>query len=750
MNLTEILNRVIPILTSAASRGDNGVPLKVLASVQSLLKAGGRVGMSEMAAITEAIGVATSLKTLSDEDRGFLKNTWSELTASLEDYPYRSWEAAEDNGAVEISAALLRANDEKEGLQWNVRVIKSGMTKDGRHFYTPEAIRASVSLFDGAQCFADHAREGENPSVNNLVGWFSDPSVVSLENDEVAIEATLNVLETSPYAGLLREVYQRQAAETIGFSIHGGGKVRLDQHNGATVRFVEQITNISSVDLVTKPNAGGRLLDLRADIFKAADRLPKIEVSNNDPEPEDTNVQESTHRDDGMREELEELKAELQRQRLESGRDRLIESYNLPEAAMDIVRPRLDSASTLDEIESTLKEAQSVWSAALETQAQNTPILRQTTSVLRETIRMQGMIAGEPIDGVTPYGSLRQAFADITGMPASSMSPQQFANTVVRTSQGYDSEMPLMETIKTSDWSYHLGQAIYRQLIREYRLPGFDDWKKVVSNIGNLKDMRTNDRLRTGYYELLPVVGQDETYTSLTDPSEARAYYTPSKRGGLADYTWESALNDDLNQLRAIPKKLALSAKVTVWYNVLNIFASSTVPTCSYDSVALFHSTSHGANLITSDLSAANFATAVRKMRTQTVLGNSNISLGIGPKYMLIPPHLEATAKKLRDSDVDIDVSAGENIVNVWKNTFDIVMIPFWSDSDAWALVADPNLVPTIEVGFLGGRQEPELFTEAQNSGSNFTADRITYKIRHVWGYCILDHRGMLKSSGSG
>lgn len=742
MDLLEILNRVIPILSSATSRGDDKSPLNVLASVKNLLANGGRIGMSETAAVAEAIGVAATLDTLSEDDRRFLRDTWSQLTAGLENYTYSAWEKAEDNGAVEIAASVLMADDEAEGLEWRVRVIESGKTRDGRHFYSPEAVRNAVSLFEGAQCFADHAPEGENPSVNNLVGWFREPTVVSLDEGRVAVDATLNVLESSPYAGLLREVYQRQAADTIGFSIHGGGKVRLDQRNGVTTRIVESIDKISSVDLVTKPNAGGKLLDLRAEIYRAADALPEIKV---DVEPKEETKEQVDVREE-FNSELAELKAELEKQKLERGRDKLIESYRLPDAAMEIVRPRLSSARTLDEVETVLKEAQSVWSAAVEIQAQSTPMLFQTSGPTRQVIKLQGMIAGEPIDGVAPYMGLREAFSDIQGVPSHQLSPQQFANTVIRSSQGYDSSDVLRETVETGDWSYSLGQAIYRQVIREYRLPGFDEWRGLVSEISNLKDMRTNDRLRTGYYDLLPVVGEDDNYQSLTDPSEERAYYAPNKRGGLADYTWEAALNDDLNQLRAIPKKLALSAKVTLWYNILNIIISN--PTCSYDSVALFHNTSHGANLVNEALTSDNFSNAVKWLRTSAVLGNSNIPIGLGPKLMLIPPDLEKTAKQLRDSEVDIDVSAGENIVNVWRNEFDILIIPFWENATHWAVMADPNLVPTIEVGFLGGREEPEMFTEAQNSGANFTADRITYKIRHVWGYCILDHRGMYKSTG--
>jgi len=750
MNLLELLNRVIPILSSATSRGEDNSPLNVLASVKTLLAQGGKIGLSETAAVAKAIGVASSYETLKEEDRRFLRDTWSELTAHLDKYTYKSWEQAEDEGAVEIAASVLRAADESEGLEWKVRVIESGKTVDGRHVYSPDAVRSAAELFDGAQCFADHAPEGENPSVNNLVGWFSDPEIVSLDEDKVAVEATLHVLESSPFAKLLREIYQRQAADKVGFSIHGNGKVRLDQQNGVTIRVVESIDKISSVDLVTKPNAGGKLLDLRAGVYKAADMLPDIKIDTGDSDTDietdegEVEVQESV--DTKYSEDLMSLKAELEQMKLESGREKLIASYNLPDTAMEIVRPRLSKANTLDEMESVLKEAQTVWSAAVETQARETPLFVQTQEPTRHIIRLQGLIAGSPVDGVQPYSGLREAYSDISGLPSHRFSPQQFANAMIRSSQGYDSANVLRETIATGDWAYSLGQAIYRQMIREYNLPGFDDWRKVVSDITNLRDMRTNDRMRTGYYDLLPVVNEDNTYQPLTDPTEERAHFAPHKRGGLADYTWEATLNDDLGMLRAIPRKLALSAKVTLWYNILNIFISN--PETSYDNTELFH-TDHNDNTVSETLTAANWANAVQWMRTSSVLGNDNIPMGLAPKFLIIPPDLEATARKLRESDVDIDALTDlENVANIYKGSFEIIIIPFWGNAAHWVTIADPNLIPTIEVGFLGGREEPELFTEAQNSGTHFTADKITYKIRHVWGYCILDHRGMYKGTG--
>jgi len=745
--LLRILKESIPVVTRVVARTGTGDALKVLTSLKRLDDAGGQLGLHEATAVAKALSAVALCESLEETEKDSIARLLEDTLGLIEgrEYPEtESWDEAV-TGPVEIQAAVLRASDESEGMEWRVRVIESGVTVDKRHLYTEDALRKAVELFEGAQCFADHAPEGQTPSVGKLVGRFTNPELVETEQGTVAIDADLRVFESSSYAGMLREIYQAEALDTVGFSINGSGKVRLEHKPNGTIRVVETIDGIGSVDLVTKPNAGGKLLELRAAVYEAADLVRKPEVKKNVSEPSPEPVKESVK---PLIDEVQKLKEEMRSEKLQNGKEKLRASYSLPDVAMNAVEGRFARAESLDEAESVLMEAQTIWASAIEEQASSTPTYRQIDRPSRDVLRVQGMLAGEAIDGVKPFTSLREAYSSVAGKNTWQLSPGSFANEVLRASHGFDSER-LVETVKTSDWTYTLGQGLYREMIRQYNLPGFDDWRKVVSQVSNLNDMRRRDRLRLDYYEVLSEVDEDGTYPNLTDPDETRAYYTPTKRGGLASFTWEDVLNDDLGALQQIPKKLAMSAKVTIWYNLMNIFAAATPPTCSYDSVALFHSTSHGANLDTNDLSAANFATGRKVIMTQTVSGNDYMALGLPPKYMLIPPDLEGTARKLRDSDVDIDTS-GENVANPWKGTFDIIVIPFWSDTDAWALVADPKMVPTIEVGFLGGKEEPDLFTEAANSGSNFTADKVTYKVRQVWGYCILDHRGMYKSNGSG
>ena len=70
------------------------------------------------------------------------------------------------------------------------------------------------------------------------------------------------------------------------------------------------------------------------------------------------------------------------------------------------------------------------------------------------------------------------------------------------------------------------------------------------------------------------------------------------------------------------------------------------------------------------------------------------------------------------------------------------IVVDIFTDANDWFLVGDPSISPTIEVGFMDGKETPELFVQDDPVvGSAFTADQVTYKIRHTWGYGIVDYR---------
>jgi len=83
--------------------------------------------------------------------------------------------------------------------------------------------------------------------------------------------------------------------------------------------------------------------------------------------------------------------------------------------------------------------------------------------------------------------------------------------------------------------------------------------------------------------------------------------------------------------------------------------------------------------------------------------------------------------------------------------------------SKSWFLFANPNQQrPAIEMGFLRGHPEPEVFMKEPNAirvggggvvnplDGDFDTDSLRYKVRHVFGGTREDYRMTVASNGSG
>ena len=94
-----------------------------------------------------------------------------------------------------------------------------------------------------------------------------------------------------------------------------------------------------------------------------------------------------------------------------------------------------------------------------------------------------------------------------------------------------------------------------------------------------------------------------------------------------------------------------------------------------------------------------------------------------------MPCELEETAYNLFQRDTNLDA----DFVQAIKP--EVITVAYWSDANDWCTVCDPARLPAVEVGFLHGKEEPELFVQDMpTAGSLFSNDVITYKIRHIYG----------------
>ncbi|MCK5139004.1 MAG: hypothetical protein KAQ85_04105, partial [Thermodesulfovibrionia bacterium] len=84
-----------------------------------------------------------------------------------------------------------------------------------------------------------------------------------------------------------------------------------------------------------------------------------------------------------------------------------------------------------------------------------------------------------------------------------------------------------------------------------------------------------------------------------------------------------------------------------------------------------------------------------------------------------------------------------EGGINTLRNQFEVKQSPFLrGDENNYYLSAKTSDVEGIEVGFLNGREEPEILVQDQPTAGNvFVYDNIRYKVRHEYGGAVVDFR---------
>lgn len=286
-------------------------------------------------------------------------------------------------------------------------------------------------------------------------------------------------------------------------------------------------------------------------------------------------------------------------------------------------------------------------------------------------------------------------------------------------------------------------------------------WEPAVTMVdfATLQDTRW---ITLGGVGELPTVAEGAAYTELTwdDQTETEAF---TKKGGYLGITLEAIDKDDTGRLQAAPRALARAAWLTLGKSVAAIFttASALGPTMS-DAGTLFNATAVSsagghANLLTAALSWSSWQAVKVAMMKQPEL-NSAERLGAltRPKFLWVPIDLETTALQIlasegepgtADNDVNPEAAGNERDTRLAEARRRVIVCPLWTDTNNWAAQADPNLYPSIGLGFRYGRT-PEIFSVASpTAGLMFTNDTLPVKVRFFFAVGPTDWRGLHKNN---
>ena len=688
--------------------------------------------------------------------------------------------ATEEEGNKNPSFGRIIEAFGEDGREWEVALIRAGLAKSGT-IYPAEVLKEAVPLFEGVRALARSDEEhltDKGVSTRNIVGWYDQARF-----EEEEIRARFHISEAAGWlATMMRDAWRRGKKDLIGFSIVGDGRATVRREGGQVVRYAEAITKIESVDPVVNPSAGGRVIRLiqgegqqegelemidkllkiieaeRPDLLEGKDKanlkeeeiMALFQEAMKQPEKQEKEGNKETFKEGQGQEkdkDREDLSAKVERRLAEAEcktmlADKLAES-KLPEITRAKIKKwfggTIFKEADLDKV--IAEERDYLAKFAESGQVAGLGAARAGMNEKDKVIKaLDGFFEAEDIDKVPRFRSFRKAYEEITG-DVSLTGRLAEAKNLGRFTEG----------LTTSSWAQILGDSITRKMLKEYNVAPLQDWRKIVSDITAISDFRTNRRLRLGGFGVLPSVAAQGTYTELTSPGDEEATYAIGKYGGLETVTMEMIANDDVGSIRRIPVRLGRAAARTLYKAIFDIFTANSgqgvALTITGDTDYLFKSDDTHGNYATTALSHAGLNEARYKMRTQTAFGDSYEYLGLTPKYLLIPNELEELAFKLcmgaytLISAATTEISDAPNLHN--RERMDYIVVDYWTDANNWYVVCDPKECPTIEVGFFQGREEPELFVQDQPTvGSMFSADKITYKIRHIWGYCVLDYRG--------
>ena len=159
----------------------------------------------------------------------------------------------------------------------------------------------------------------------------------------------------------------------------------------------------------------------------------------------------------------------------------------------------------------------------------------------------------------------------------------------------------------------------------------------------------------------------------------------------------------------------------------------------------------HG-NLKTEAIAAAEIADGVTTLMAFTEL-SSGEKIGLDPLMkkrivLTVPDGLWDDARKINQRQY-LDAAFDPNPVYHLFGEDDerIVVNPLQTDANDWGLLMDPRDREIVEVKFLDGREEPEMWiANTPNVGEMQLRDDIVFKDRFVYGGDLVDFRNAVKS----
>lgn len=261
-------------------------------------------------------------------------------------------------------------------------------------------------------------------------------------------------------------------------------------------------------------------------------------------------------------------------------------------------------------------------------------------------------------------------------------------------------------------------------------------WRAIVQ-IENVENFKLQTRLRLeDLAEYKPVPEGGEYNTS---PREGYAvFYWIRKYGLEVALTWEMIVNDDMRAFSDLSRHLVLSGLHSINSYIWGAIVANPLIWTGNSLFNLAHN-----NLMTTALSVAALGTARSMMNRHTSSGGKPID-GVNPAYCIIPPELEQTLDIILQSSAIPTAGFSAGVYNPEGGKLNKIMTRYLVNTNDWYLWCEPSAAPVMEVGFLFGRDTPEI-----DQNDVWEREEVHYRGKYCMGHCFKGYKGALLSTVS-
>ena len=567
--------------------------------------------------------------------------------------------------------------------------------------YNAEVLRSSLPMWNNVKCFFDHSEKER--SVRDIAGYFEN---VKWDENEQAICGDLKLLQHADCEKIKSSIKEMLDKKIKLFGLSSVNYVELDNsayQKGQMV--VNQIVEVESVDLVTSPATDARFTSYNSIQKKVTnmpeEKSPEITVDVNAINAATLKMNEAANQMTVMT---------------------VMNSYNLNDKIKALVTKEYsginDRLLTKEEVTAKVEvfngladELKKEYVKEYDIPAPAAEVGSESQDKMADAI--DGFFQEKDVNGTPRYESIREIYTDLTGDKSLKI------GNLVRSSRNAKFKLfKDQNSLMSDDLAVTLGNFMNRALMNEYDLAKlqFGNWEQIAEIIA-VKDFRPQYRMRFGGYGDLPKVAQGDNYEGVSEVTEETSSYYIEKRGGIEDITLETIAS------------AALFADRSATYGSTAINFTNT------------------ATMTIETLKAGRLAMLKYPER------DSGQRLGIYPRYLCCPPDLVDLALGILKSTYYPRITGTANTENfqpampnyAQNSAWNIDVIPYTlsTSSTKWFLMADKADVPTIEVGFYGSKEPTLVVQDRPDVGSVFNADKITYKVYHIYGAGIKDWRGV-------